>query len=403
MHSVEDAIQHLLKPLSLLAGESIAIQNAFGRILATDVVAQHDLPPFANSGMDGYALIHADLSHLPTTLTIIEDIPAGNAPTKTVKRGQAARIMTGAPLPSGADTVVPVELTGADRHHTALPDMVVIQQAVKLGSNIRHAGEDVMLGEVVLQAGRRLRAADIGVLAGLGYHHVEVRKRPKIVVLSTGNELLTPDQPLSAGKIRDMNGYTLPAMIAAFGGEAISLGIVQDTVDDVRKKFNQAIDHQPDIIVSSAGVSVGAFDVVKSTLEELGHLQFWKVNMRPGKPLTVGDIGGVPFLGLPGNPVSAMVTFMVFVRPMITKLLGQDPAMHTTTVFAGESMESDGRMTFARVRLVREDGKQIAYSTGTQSSGAISSLVKADALLIIPENVKHISVGQPVEVWPLDF
>ncbi len=403
MRTVQEAIQHLIAPLQQTSSENLPIQEVLGRVLAEDVIATHDLPPFANSSMDGYAIIHADLVSIPVTLTVIEDIPAGHHPMRTVQRGQAARIMTGAPIPHGADTVVPVEYTGNERHTPDVPTTVTIQRAVSYGSNIRAAGEDVKQGEVVLRAGRRLRAADIGILAGLGYSTANVHKRPVIAILSTGDELLTPEQPLQLGKIRDMNGYTLPALVQTFGGKALSLGIVRDTKEDVRQKFSEALEQNPDLIVSSAGVSVGAFDVVKAVLEEMGQLEFWKVNMRPGKPLTVGQIERVPFIGLPGNPVSAMVTFMVFVRPMIAKMLGQSTDMPTQNVIAGEIIESDGRMTFARVRLVHENGQTRAYLTGTQSSGAISSLVKADALLIIPAGTKRIEEGEIAQVWPLDI
>lgn len=403
MRSVHEAIQHLIQPLHPLPVESISIVEAYGRILASDIAAKHSLPPFANSSMDGFAVIHDDLADLPTTLTVIEDIPAGHAPQKTVQRGEAARIMTGAPLPAGADTVIRVEDTDADERSPMPPPTVTINVGAAKGSNIRAVGEDVSNGEIVLKAGRRLRAADIGILAGLGYSAVSVRRRPKIAVLSTGDELLTPDEALAPGKIRDMNSYAIPALITALGGEAISLGIARDNEADVRAKFQQAIDTQADLIISSAGVSVGAFDVVKTVLASLGNLEFWKVNMRPGKPLTVGQLSGIPFLGLPGNPVSAMVTFMVFARPMMAVMLGQNPDMHTTRVRIGETINSDGRMTFARVQVRYEDGQAVAYTTGTQSSGAISSLVKADALLIIPADVKTLAAGDMADSWPLDL
>ncbi len=403
MQSVQDAIQHLINSLPVLDTETLPIQDTFGRILGVDVAAQHDLPPFANSSMDGYAVIHTDLASLPTTLQVIEDIPAGHLPRETIRYGQASRIMTGAPLPNGADTVVPIELTADQQNTPTLPPTITILEAVNYGSNIRQAGEDVQAGEAVLHTGRRLRAADIGILAGLGYSHIAVRNRPKVAILSTGDELLMPDQPLLPGKIRDMNGYTLSALVTACGGIPLSLGIARDTVDAVRQKFQEALAANVNLIISSAGVSVGAFDVVKTVLEELGKLEFWKVNMRPGKPLTVGHLDTVPYVGLPGNPVSAIITFMVFVRPMLATMLGQDPTIETITAITSEPIESDGRMTFARVRLERKNGQLIAYSTGTQSSGAISSLVKADALLIIPAGITHIDAGQPVEVWPLDF
>lgn len=397
MRSVEEALAHILNHVSVLTTEQIPLDDSLGRVLSDDILAQNNLPPFANSAMDGYAVIAADIQSAtadnPVVLPIIEDIPAGYAPQKILQLGQASRIMTGAPLPSGADSVVPVELTDDSRRSPRTPTQIKIMQPVSANDNVRAIGEDIQVGEVVLKKGRRLRPADLGVLAGLGYSMVSVTRRPRVAVISTGDELLTPDQPLTPGKIRDTNGYVIPALITILGATPLKLGIAHDTLESVREKFNAAVDQGADFILSSAGVSVGAFDFVKTVLDELGGVDFWKVNMRPGKPLTFGHIRDVLFLGLPGNPVSSMVTFDVFARPMILKMLGSTEGQLIQKVRVGESMTSDGRMTFARAYLKRENDELVAYSTGTQSSGALSSMVKADGLLIIPAEIKQVQPG----------
>lgn len=403
MLSVDEALDRVLAGIKRLEVESIPIREARGRVLAEDVTSSQDLPPFDNSAMDGYAVIAADVQKPPVTLTVVEDIPAGKAPQKTLQSGQAARIMTGAPLPPGADSIVPVELTGADRHSDNAPEIVEILEAVERGAYVRSMGEDIKQGEVVLSAGHILRPADIGVMAGLGYSSVEMVRRPRVGILSTGDELLLPDQPLTPGKIRDMNTFTITALVEEYGGEPVPLGIARDTEQSVRDHLNQAVEQSCDLILSSAGVSVGAFDVVKTVLEEMGSVNFWKVNMRPGKPLTHGFVNGIPFLGLPGNPVSSMVSFEVFARPVIRKMLGLDWGMQTRTVRVGETLTSDGRMTFARVKLVEEDGDLVAYTTGTQSSGAISSMVKADGLLIIPAGITDVKPGDRLAMRPFFF
>lgn len=401
--SVSEALERILEHIYPLGAEAVTLEEAFERILAVDIVAPYSLPPFANSSMDGYAVQAADLETIPAILQVVEDIPAGYAPKRQIERGQAARIMTGAPLPLGADTVVPVELTYDEQLGMVAPADITILQAVSLGGNVRQSGEDVQKGEVALHKGRVLHAADLGLLAGLGFSTLSVRRQPRVALISTGDELLTPDQALQLGKIRDTNSYTLGALIRSLGGIPLRLGIARDTVDDVRAHFQRAIDLHCDLILSTAGVSVGAFDVVKSVLDELGTVGFWKVNMRPGKPLTFGQMEGIPFVGLPGNPVSATVTFMVFVRPILAKMQGLDSRPPDTRIVrVGEAMTSDGRMTFARVRLIEENGEWVAYSTGTQSSGALSSLVKADGLLIIPADKQVVKVGEYLEVWRLN-
>jgi molybdopterin molybdotransferase len=407
MHTVEDALEIVLKDIQPLNHETVDLMAAVRRVLAVDVTASDDLPPFDNSAMDGYAVKAEDVAgasrEKPIVLTVVEDIPAGTAPQQKLQNGQAARIMTGAPMPQGADTIVPVEQTDDTRRRPDAPSHIAIYQASTAGDYVRPVGEDVQRGQVVLQQGRRLRPADLGVLAGLGYATVNVVRRPRVAIISTGDELLMPNQPLAPGKIRDSNSYTLAALTQEYGGDPIRLGITRDSEQAVEAQLNAALQHNADLILSSAGVSVGAFDVVKLVLEKMGAINFWKVNMRPGKPLTFGHVQGVPFLGLPGNPVSSMVSFEVFARPVIRKMLGQDWALDTQTVLVGEELTSDGRMTFVRVNIIREDGERVAYSTGTQSSGAISSMVKADGLLIIPAGVTIVQKGERLAFRPFAF
>jgi molybdopterin molybdotransferase len=407
MLSVDQALTNVLDAFQRLPAELIPIADGLGRVLAQNVVSAQALPPFPNSSMDGYAVRAADVAHAsnttPIQLAIVGDIPAGVVPSLTVGAGQAARIMTGAMMPDGADTVVPIEQTDHASFRSgdapAAPLITVnILKGSRAGDYVRPVGEDIAAGAVVLRSGRVLRAADLGVLAGLGITQIEVIRRPLVAVLSTGDELLTADQPLEAGKIRDMNGYTITALAQGLGARAVFLGIARDTDADVRAKLQQAVDMHADVIISTAGVSVGAFDVVKSVIESMGSLGFWKVNMRPGKPLAFGAVQSIPFLGLPGNPVSAMVSFEVFARPAILKLAGKAYQADMSEAELAEPMQSDGRRTYMRVTLERNSGSLIAHSTGTQSSGALSSLVAADGLMIIPEGVTDIPAGTRLAV-----
>ncbi len=356
--------------------------------------------------MDGYAVRAADSVSAaldsPVQLTVIADIPAGIMPDRAVGPHEAARIMTGAPLPEGADAVIPVENTDDDWRagtDTPLPDRVRVYRAVRPGANVRPAGEDMHAGQLVLRAGAVLRPQDIGVLIALSVGEVPVFRQPKTAILSTGDELADIHEPLAPGQIRNSNSYVLAGLVAAYGGLPIRLPVARDTLDDVRQRFGEALAHQPDLIISSAGVSVGTHDVVRAVVEELGALDLWRVNLRPGKPLAFGQVGGVPFFGLPGNPVSAMVTFDVFVLPALYQMTGRDPsAMPLVTAVVGEDIESDGRRSYLRVTLKQQEGDWIALLTGTQSSGALLSMVLADGLLIVPEGMKTVPAGSRLPV-----
>lgn len=403
--NVEAALAHILQKFTSLPSEQIALTHALGRVLAEDIVSDINLPPFANSSMDGYAVRAEDVSgassESPVRLRVVMDIPAGSFPTETIGEGQAARIMTGAPLPDGADAVVPVEQTDSNWRaggDIALAEQVGILQAARPGDSVRPAGEDVHIGQTVLQAGTILRPQDIGILAALGHAQVAVVRQPRVAIVSTGDELVDVDEPLGPGKIRDSNSHTLAGLVASYGGIPLRQPIARDTLEAVRAMFRTVLEQQPDLIISSAGVSVGTFDVVRAVLDELGEVQFWRVNVRPGKPLAFGQIQGVPFFGLPGNPVSAMVTFDVFVRPALLKLLHRTDDAETITAVTGEDMRSDGRRSYIRVRLENENGQVIARTTGTQSSGALMSMVLADGLLIIPEDVTFVPAGTELPV-----
>lgn len=403
--NVDDALEQILSQIMPLSSETVTITAALKRVLAHDVQAAENLPPFANSSMDGFALRAADIAtastESPAQLQAVMDIPAGVAPSRTIEAGEAARIMTGAPMPDGADAVVPVEDTDIDwqaGENTALPDHVRIFRSVKAGDYVRPAGESVHTGQTVLHAGTVLRPQDIGILASLGQASIEAARQPRVAIVSTGDELVDVSQPLAPGKIRDANSHTIAGMVAELGGIPLRLPIARDTLQAVRDLFHAALAQQPDVIISSAGVSVGTYDVVRTVLDELGKVNFWRVNVRPGKPLAFGNLGGVPFFGLPGNPVSTMVTFDVFVRPTLLKMQGRTDEAETVMAFVDEDIKSDGRRTYLRVKLERADGKLIARTTGTQSSGALMSMVLADGLLIIPEDQTSIAAGTELPV-----
>ncbi|NWG15616.1 MAG: molybdopterin molybdotransferase MoeA [Chloroflexi bacterium] len=408
--NVDVALDRILQGITPLPAERISLPDSLDRVLAEGIYAQANLPPFANSSMDGYAVRSSDTTDArrdhPVSLRVNMDIPAGTAADCGVGQGEAARIMTGAPMPPGADAVIPVEYTDASwcpAGHVALPSTVRIYRNAQPGENVRQIGEDIRAGQLVLPVGTLLRAQEIGVLASLGYMYVPVSRQPRVAILSTGDELADLDEPLTPGKIHDSNSYTLAALVKTFHGIPIRLPIARDNLDDVRRRFNEALAQRPDVILSSAGVSVGAFDVVRAVLEEIGKIEFWRINLRPGKPLAYGSIRGVPFFGLPGNPVSAMVTFDVFVRPVLCRMGSRPESTAMIGVLTGEDIHSDGRRSYLRVKLSNEDGQLIARLTGTQSSGVLSSMVLADGLLIVPEGATHVPAGSQLQVRLLRY
>jgi molybdopterin molybdotransferase len=404
MLSVTEARERILSHFQPVPTESILLIAAVARVLAQDIAAAQDLPLFDNSSMDGFALRSQDSSPAAAasrvTLRVVADIPAGSVPKVFLGAGEAARIMTGAQLPRGADSVIPVEdtddnLRGAG---SAAPETVSFNRMVKVGENIRSRGSDIHTGDVVLQKGHSLKPQDLGLLAMLGFANVEVFKRPRVALLSSGDELLEVGAKLEDGKIRDSNSYTLAALIESTGAQVVRLGVAKDTRESVSSLFEKAVAEKVDLILSSAGVSVGAFDFIKEVIESQGRLDFWRVNMRPGKPLAFGEYCGINFIGLPGNPVSAFVGFEVFVRAVLGRLSGRsDGSRPRVRARCAEEIESDGRESYLRAKIREENGVYFANLTGHQGSGNLLSLVQADALLIIPAGVKCVPAGQEVE------
>ena len=400
MLSVTEARERILSNFQTTAAEGIPLIASANRVLAIDVSAAQDFPLFDNSAMDGFAIRSEDTSASRVSLKVVADIPAGSTPKVTLQPGEAARIMTGAQVPAGANAVIPVEDTDFHNHAagTTAPEIISFERPLKAGENIRTRGMDIHAGEIVLKKGQTLKPQDLGLLAMLGFANVQVYKKPRIALLSSGDELLAVDAPLESGKIRDSNSYTLAASIESAGSEAIRLGVAKDTRESVEELFQKALSENVDLILSSAGVSVGAFDYVKEVIEANGSLNFWRVNMRPGKPLAFGKYFDKQFIGLPGNPVSAFVGFEVFVRPVLERLSGKlESSRRRIKVRSAEEIESDGRESYLRAKLREENGIQIAQLTGHQGSGNLLSLVQADALLIIPAGVKCVPAGQEVE------
>jgi len=406
--SVDEARTRILSHIQPIGAESLPLAKCARRALATDIRADHDLPSFDNSSMDGFSVIAADLVDAapasPRTLDVVADIPAGAHPKAALLPGQAARIMTGAPLPAGADAVVPVEDT--DFHERApgvpAPRTVKAYKAVKPGDSVRLRGMDVQAGQIVLPAGHRLRPQDLGLLAMLGVAQVYVYRRPRVALLSSGDELIPVDAPLRPGKIRDSNTYTLSALVEESGAEVLQLGIAADQSEAVEALLESAVTQGADLILSSAGVSVGAFDFIKSVVEARGKLGFWRVNMRPGKPLVFGEYRGIPFIGLPGNPVSAFVGFEVFARPALAQLGGLAATTRPRVrVRLAEQVESDGRESYLRAEVRAQDGVLFAHLAGHQGSGNLLSIVQGNALLIIPAGVKSLAAGMETDAWLL--
>jgi len=406
--SVEQARNRILSQFKPVATETIPLALSANRILALDIVAADDLPLFDNSAMDGFAIRAVDSSNAApasrVTLRVVADIPAGSTPTTFLKSGEAARIMTGAQMPEGADAVIPVEETDFNDRSpgTPAPEFISFEKTIAPGENVRTRGMDVRTGESVLVKGQLLKPQDVGLLAMLGYAEVDVYKKPRVALLSSGDELLEAGAPLETGKIRDSNSSMLAALVESAKADVIRLGIARDTRESVRGLIQQAVEKNVDLILSSAGVSVGAFDYVKDVVESNGSLNFWRVNMRPGKPLAFGEYKNIPFIGLPGNPVSAFVGFEVFVRDAIGRLGGLlNRNRQTVRVRCGEEILSDGRESYLRAIVREEDGHLVASLTGHQGSGNLLSLVHANALLIIPAGVKCVPAGQEVNAWLL--
>jgi molybdopterin molybdotransferase len=331
--SVEDALAQILENIQPVDDEIIPITDIFGRTLAKPIISAIEVPPFANSAMDGYAIIAADIQSAapdsPVRLQVVDNIPAGATPTQTIVSQTAARIMTGAPMPAGADAVVRFEDTSEHIPTAKLgSNEIAVYQTITAGDNVRLAGEDIQQSQQILNAGHHLRPQDVGVMAAIGQAAASVYRRPRVAILATGDELVSIKDPITPGKIRNSNEYVQAAMVEKYGGVPVMLGIARDNVNHLTQKIHQGLDAGVDLFITSAGVSVGDFDMVKTVLADEGEMQFWQVGIKPGKPLAFGMLHyrnkaqSIPLIGLPGNPVAAMVAFEVFARPAILKLAG---------------------------------------------------------------------------------
>jgi molybdopterin molybdotransferase len=418
MISVEEARERILSFFERLEPEQRPLADVGGQVLAEDIIAPADIPPLDNTAMDGYAVRSIDTNGAnessPVRLRVIGELAAGSLFEGEVVPGTAVRIMTGAPIPRGADAVVPFEetdeLTADAEHrfgefHKPVTEVAVLKAAVS-GANLRSAGEDVKRGSIVLAAGTVLRAPQIGLAASLGLAHVPVYRRPVVAILSTGDELLEPGEPPAPGKIYDSNAPSLAEMVRENGGVPKPLGIANDTVEALTAKIRSGLD--ADMLITSAGVSRGDYDVVKDVLAQEGDVAFWTVRMRPGKPLAFGAFPSgdrrVPHLGLPGNPVSSMVTFELFGRPAMFKMLGKTGwERPRVRAIARERVENlDARRVFARAIVTERDGRYYASLTGPQGSGILTSMALANALAIVPEDVAVIDEGQEIDCLLLE-
>ena len=394
MLSVDDALSRVLAAVRPPLGERVALADAFERVLAEPIVATRDVPPWDNSAMDGFAVVSADLAALPVTLPVLETIAAGDVPSHPVTLGSCSRILTGAPMPPGADAVVMIE-------HTDGGSPVTFHKGAVPGQNVRPRGGDVADGATVLQAGRVLDPAAVGLISSLGFPSVMVAQKPRVAILSTGDEVVEPGWPAHAGQIYSSNSLTLMGLARRAGAEPIHCGIAPDDRAGLEAALSRCL--RADLVVTTGGVSMGDFDLVKEFFDQHGALDFWKVAMKPGKPLAFGTFGGVPCFGLPGNPVSCMVNFFQFVRPVIRKTLG-DPRPHLPVVEArldGTIRKKPGRAELARLTLRWDGSGLVATPVSRQSSGVLTSMVEADALSLIPADSGPVT-GGTIRVQVLD-
>lgn len=399
---VEQALGIVLGSVSPLAREIRPLLDCLGSVLAEEVPADMDIPPFDNSAMDGYAVMAADTAgatpEKPVSLRVIADLPAGYPPPALVRSGEAVRIMTGAPMPSGTDAVVRTE--EVERGDWT----VLISKPVPSGNDLRRAGEDVRKGEVILRQGIPLRPAEIGMLATLGRTRAQVVRTPRVAVLATGDELVAPDEPVTPGKIRNSNLYSISAQVKACGGEPLPLGVARDTAAELEARIRQGI-IGADMLLTSGGVSVGDYDVVKTVLARMGEILFWRVKMRPGSPVTFGRIAGKPMFGLPGNPSASMVAFEQFVRPAILKMSGRTRLRRRQVEATLEEGVKNrvGVRNFVRAIATEEKGEWRVRPAGSQGSGILRTMVQANSILVIPETVARLQPGDRATVQMLDL
>ncbi len=398
MITVEQAQAHILASIPVLqAQERVSVWQAQGRILAQPVTAPLDVPPHRNSAMDGYALRHADLASA-TALSVIGTAFAGHPFAGSVQAGECVRIMTGAVVPDGADSVVMQENVQREG------DSIRIASTLARGENVRHPGEDMRIGDNVLDSGRKLNAADLGLIASLGIGDVTVLRRPRIAFCSTGDELKSIGETLQPGDIYDSNRYTLYGLLQKLDVEIIDLGIVRDTPTAVEHAFTQAME-LADMLITSGGVSVGEADYVTTTLKQLGQVNFWKIAMKPGKPLTFGTLGNGFFFGLPGNPVSVMATFLLFVRPAILQMRGESIPLtpEYSAICDTPLAKAAGRKDYQRGICERDtSGQWRVSSTGGQGSHILRSMSQANCFIVLPQEWGNVAAGTMVSIIPFD-
>ncbi len=397
MISVHEAVEIILKEISPLPGEEVAILQAAGRVLFEDVRARRSVPPFANSAMDGYAVRWQDVAQAspanPVVLRVLEHVPAGYVAKRRVVKGTTIKIMTGAPLPRGADTIVRVEYT------ESVGGGVRINKVDGLGGHVRQAGEDILKGQTILEKGKVLTPADIGLMASIGKRRVRVYRRPTVSVISTGDELLEIGDRPRPGKIVNSNSYTLAAAIQQTGATPVPLGIVRDKRKNLTAAFKRALRY--DVVMTSGGISMGDYDLVKEALGDVGvQMRFWQVAQKPGHPMAFGRIGRKPVFGLPGNPVSSAVSFLLYARPVLLKMMGHRnlflPVIQAT--LEHEIRKSQGVKEFIRCRLRCAEGQNFASSTGAQGSGVLRSLSLAQGLIVAGEEQTLLEKGCKVPV-----
>jgi len=389
MRDLDDARREVLAAMRLLPIVETPLDDALGLALAVDVIAAHDIPPFPNSGMDGFAVRAADVSTVPVELAIVGDLRAGYGPDTAVRPGSAVRIMTGAPIPPGADTVVRVEDT------EELGDQVRILAVTRLGTAVRAAGGDVPAGAEVMWVGDRLTPARVGVLASLGIDRPQVRRRPVVAIMSTGDEVLDPaTAELGPGQIRDANRPVLRAELAEVGADVLDLGIVPDDAVVLREALATAA-ARADAVVTSGGVSMGTHDLVKQVLAEMGEVGFWQVAMQPAKPFAFGHLDGAPLFGLPGNPVSAMVAFEQFVRPALLSMMGSRWLLRPRVrgMVTSHIRSDPSKVVFARASAVWGDGHWSAHPSDRQQSNMLSAMAEGDCFVVVPVGTAEVPAG----------
>jgi molybdopterin molybdotransferase len=415
MISVEEALDKVLGNVGVLDEEESPLLDSLGRVLAEDVYSPFNVPPRDNSAMDGYAVRSADTRgasrNRPRILRVVDTVAAGTVSRCRVEPGTAVRIMTGAPLPEGADSVVRFEDTDETLRPGPSAEIGILKE-VKAGWDIRRAGEDIARASLVLSQGMVISPSEVGVLASLGRQAVKVVRRPRVAILATGDELVDVGQPLPDGKIYNSNSYSLAALVSYYGSIPEVLGIARDSEDSLVACLRKGL--TADMLLTSGGVSLGDYDVVKDVLAKQGEIGFWTVRMKPGKPLAFGMIKGVsktgvgreiPHLGLPGNPVSSMITFELFARPAILKMMGRKDLARPLieAVIENAVVNNDGRRIFARVVVSRRGEQYFARLTGLQGSGVLTSMALANGLAIIPEDREGVAAGDKVRVMMLDW